>query len=62
MKMRKKFKYKIWSKLLPKWKINKPQVYDLMEEVNIDTMEEPKITYISSLLLLDLTKNIILIM
>ena len=29
---------------------NKPQVHDPMEEVNLGTMEEPRITYISSLL------------
>ena len=34
----------------PKMEDNKPQVHDHMKEVNLGTMEEPKITYISSLL------------
>ena len=34
----------------PKMEDNKPQVHDPMEEVNLGTVEEPKITYISSLL------------
>ena len=38
---------------------NKPQVHDSMEEVNIDTMKKPRITYISSLLPTNLTKQII---
>ena len=29
---------------------NKPQVHNLMEEVNLDTVEEPRITYIDTLL------------
>ena len=36
-----------------------PQVHDLMEEVNLDTMEEPRITYISSLLPSDFKEGII---
>ena len=34
----------------PKIEDNKPQVHDPMEEVNLDIVEEPRITYISSLL------------
>ena len=34
----------------PKIEDNKPQVHDPTKEVNFGTMEEPKITYISSLL------------
>ena len=34
----------------PKMEHNKPQVHDSMEEVNLGIMEEPRITYISSLL------------
>ena len=37
---------------------NKPQVHDPMEEVNIGTMEEPKTTYISSLLPSNLKEQI----
>ena len=29
---------------------NKPQVHDPMEEVNLGTMKEPRITYINSFL------------
>ena len=38
---------------------NKPQVHDPMEEVSLDTLEEVRITYISSLLSTDLKENII---
>ena len=38
---------------------SKPQIHDLMEEVNLDTMEELRITYISSLLSTNLKKHII---
>ena len=38
---------------------NKPQVHDPMEKVNLYTMEEPRITYISSLLTIDLKEHII---
>ena len=38
---------------------NKPQVYDPMEEVNLGTMEEPRITYISYLLSTNLKEHII---
>ena len=34
----------------PKMDDNKPQVHDPIEEVNLGIMEEPRITYISSLL------------
>ena len=34
----------------PKMKDNKPQVHDPREAVNLSTMEEPRITYIISLL------------
>ena len=40
-------------------KDNKPQVHDLIEEVNLGIMEEPRITYINSLLTLDLKEKII---
>ena len=36
-----------------------PQVHDPMEEVNLDIVEEPRITYISSLLPFDLKEWII---
>ena len=38
---------------------NKPQMHDLMEEVNLGIVEEPKITYISSLLPSNLKEQII---
>ena len=38
---------------------NKPQVHDPMEEVNLDTVEEPRITIISSLLSTNLKEHII---
>ena len=34
----------------PKFKDTQPQVHNPMEEVNLDTMEKPRITYISYLL------------
>ena len=34
----------------PKFEDTQPQVYDSMEEVNLGIVEEPRITYISSLL------------
>ena len=43
----------------PKMEDNKPQVHDSMEEVNLDTMEVPRITYISSLLSTNLKEHII---
>ena len=38
---------------------SKPQVHDPMKEVNIDIVEEPGITYISSLLSTNLKEQII---
>ena len=38
---------------------NKPQVHDPMEEVNIGTVEEPRITYIGSLLSINLKEHTI---
>ena len=46
----------------PKFKDMQPQVHDLMEEVNLNTVEKPRITYISSLLPSDLKKGIIAIL
>ena len=46
----------------PKFKDMQPQVHDPMEEVNLDTVEEPMITYISSLLPSDLKEWIIAIL
>ena len=43
----------------PKMEDNKPQVLNPMEEVNLGTMKEPRITYISSLLSTNLKKQII---
>ena len=43
----------------PKFKDTQPHVHDPMEEVNLDIMEEPRITYISSLLLSDFKEGII---
>ena len=47
---------------LPNLEDMQPQVHDPMEEVNLSTMEEPRITYISSLLPSDLKKGIIVIL
>ena len=47
------------AQALPKMEDNKPQVYDPMEEVNLGTVEEPRITYISSLLSTNLKEQII---
>ena len=41
---------------------NKPQVHDLMEEINLNIMEEPRVTYINSLLPTNLKKHIILLL
>ena len=38
---------------------NKPQVHNLMEEVNLGTVEEPRITYIGTLLSTNLKEHII---
>ena len=43
----------------PKMEDNKPQVHDPMEEVNIGTVEETRITYIKSLLSTNLKEHII---
>ena len=43
----------------PKFKDTHPQVHDPMEEVNLGTVEEPRITYISSLLPSDFKEGII---
>ena len=40
----------------PKMENNKPQIHDPMEEVNLSIVKEPRITYISSLLPIDLKK------
>ena len=42
-----------------KFEDTKPQVHDPKEEVNLNTVEEPRITYISSLLPSDLKEGII---
>ena len=43
----------------PKMEDNKPQVHDPMEEINLDTVEEPRITYTSSLLHTNLKEHMI---
>ena len=43
----------------PKMEGNKPQVHDPMEEVNLGTVEEARITYISSILPTNLKEWII---
>lgn len=45
------------DKVPPKMEDIKPKVHDPMEENNLGTQEEPRITYISSLLLTDLKKK-----
>ena len=45
----------------PKFEDTYPQVHNPMEEVNLGTVEEPRITYISSLLPSDLKEGIIVI-
>ena len=40
---------------------NKPRVHDPMEEVNLGSVEEPRITYINSLLSTNLKEHIILL-
>ena len=59
MKRRKKFILKILTKLLLKLEDNKPQVHDLMEEIILGTVEDPRITYISYLLSNNLKEQII---
>ena len=46
----------------PKFEDMQPQVHDPMEEVNLDIVEEPRITYISSLLPFDFNEWIIAIL
>ena len=46
----------------PKFEDTQPQVHDPMEEVNLGIVEEPRITYISSLLPFDLKEGIIAIL
>ena len=46
----------------PKFEDTQPQVHDPMEEVNLDTVEESRITYISSLVPSDLKEEIIAIL
>ena len=46
----------------PKFEDTQPQVHKPMEEVNLDTVEEPRITYISSLLTSNLKEEIIAIL
>ena len=43
----------------PEMEDNKPQVHDAREEVNLSTVEEPRITYISFLLSTNLKEHII---
>ena len=43
----------------PKFEDMQAQVHDLMEEVNLNTMKEPRITYISYLLPFDFKEGII---
>ena len=43
----------------PKFKDTQPQVHDPMEEVNLNTVEEPRITYISYLLPSDFKERIL---
>ena len=62
MKKMKKYRWKIWSKSPPKFEDTQPQVHDPMEEVNLDTVEESRITYISSMLSSDLKEGIIAIL
>ena len=45
----------------PKMEDRKSHVHDPMEKVDLSTMEDPRITYICSLLPLDLKENITLI-
>ena len=46
----------------PKFKDTQPRVHDPMEEVNLGTIEEPRITYISSLLPSEFKEGIIAIL
>ena len=46
----------------PKFEDTQPQVHDPTEEVNLDTVEKPRITYNSSLLPSNLKEGIIAIL
>ena len=46
----------------PKFEGTQPQVHDPMEEVNLDIVEDPRITYISFLLPFDFKEGIIAIL
>ena len=46
----------------PKFKDTQPQVHDPIKEVNLSTIEESRITYISSLLPSDFKEGIIAIL
>ena len=46
----------------PKFEDMQPQVHDPMEEVNLDIVEKPRITYISSLLPSNFKEGIIAIL
>ena len=50
MKKMKKYRGRIWSKPLLSSKTRDLKYTTPMEEVNLGTVEEPRITYISSLL------------
>ena len=56
MKKMKKYRWRIRNKPLLSSKTHNIK-YNPMEEVNLDIMEEPKITYISSLLPFDLKEG-----
>ena len=45
-----------------KFEDTQPQVHDPIEEVNLSTVEEPRITYISSLLPYDFNEGILTIL
>ena len=47
------------EQVLCKMEDNKPRIHDPMEEVNLSIVEEPRITYISSLLPTNLKEHII---
>ena len=46
----------------PKFEDTQPQVHDPIEEVNLSTLEEPRITYISSLLPYEFNEGILTIL
>ena len=59
MKRRKKNHIEDLGQAPPKMEDNKPQVHDPIEEVNLSTVEESRITYISSHLSINLKEQII---